>query len=55
MQESGYALEVEDVAVLRTGLGIDAEGKVDLEEFMGMCEDIASTQVSRSIVYRAPG
>lgn len=39
---------MDDVAVLRTGLGIDAEGKVDLNEFMTMCEDIASNQVKYS-------
>ncbi len=42
LREAGYALELEDVAVLRTGLGSTADGKVDLKEFMGMCEDIAS-------------
>ncbi|CAM9921910.1 unnamed protein product [Ectocarpus sp. 4 AP-2014] len=44
LRNSGYALELEDVAVLRTGLGSDAKGRVDLEEFMGMCEDIASVE-----------
>lgn len=44
LRNSGYALELEDVAVLRTGLGSDAKGRVDLEEFVGMCEDIASVE-----------
>ncbi|CAN0348749.1 unnamed protein product, partial [Ectocarpus sp. 12 AP-2014] len=44
LRNSGYALELEDVAVLRTGLGSDAKGRVDLEELMGMCEDIASVE-----------
>lgn len=45
LRGSGYAeLELEDVAVLRTGLGSNAEGKMDMKEFMGMCEDIASDQ-----------
>lgn len=40
---SGYdSLELEDVAVLRSGLGSSADGRVDLKEFTGMCEDIAS-------------
>lgn len=42
LRQSGYPLELEDVAVLRTGLGSSADGKVDLEEFMTVCEDIAS-------------
>ena len=42
LRQSGYALELEDVAVLRTGLGSSADGKVDLEEFMTVCEDVAS-------------
>eukprot|EP00903_Cladosiphon_okamuranus_P019202 g17658.t2 len=42
LRQSGYALEVQDVAVLRTGLGSSADGKVDLEEFTTLCEDIAS-------------
>ncbi|CAM9929170.1 unnamed protein product, partial [Ectocarpus sp. 13 AM-2016] len=44
LRNSGYALELEDVAVLRTGLGSDAKGRLDLEEFIGMCEDIASVE-----------
>lgn len=44
VRNSGYALELEDVAVLRTGLGCDAKGRVDVEEFMAMCEDIASIE-----------
>lgn len=46
LREAGYALDMESVGVLKTGLGIDAGGSVDLAEFMGMCEDIASNQVS---------
>eukprot|EP00752_Nemacystus_decipiens_P018631 g16705.t1 len=42
LSQSGYALEQEDVAILRTGLGNSADGKVDLEEFMTVCEDVAS-------------
>lgn len=42
LRQSGYALDPEDVAVLRTGLGSSADGKVDLEEFARVCEDIAS-------------
>lgn len=45
LREAGYALDTEFVGVLRTGLGMDSDGKVDLVEFMGMCEDIASNQV----------
>lgn len=45
LREAGYALDVDDVSTLRTGLGINADGKVDLKEFMSMCEDIASSQV----------
>lgn len=45
LREAGYALDADDVSTLRTGLGIDADGKVDLKEFMSMCEDIASSQV----------
>lgn len=44
LRQSGYALEVEDVAILRTGLGSSADGKVDLEEFVTLCEDIASSE-----------
>ncbi|CAM9829003.1 unnamed protein product, partial [Sphacelaria rigidula] len=44
LREAGYALDMESVGVLKTGLGIDAGGSVDLAEFMGMCEDIASNQ-----------
>ncbi|CBJ27722.1 hypothetical protein Esi_0083_0058 [Ectocarpus siliculosus] len=44
LRNSGYALELEDVAVLRTGLGSDAKGRVDVEEFVGMCEDVASVE-----------
>lgn len=44
---SGYAIDMEDVRILRTGLGIDADGKVDLAEVIRMCEDIASNQVQR--------
>ncbi|CAN0219229.1 unnamed protein product, partial [Hapterophycus canaliculatus] len=44
LRYSGYdSLELEDVAVLRSGLGSSADGRVDLKEFMGMCEDIASS------------
>ena len=43
--DSGYALDAHDVTVLRTGLGMDADGRVDFAEFMTMCEDIASGQV----------
>ncbi|CAM9599986.1 unnamed protein product [Scytosiphon promiscuus] len=43
LQHSGYdSLELEDVGVLRSGLGSSADWRVDLVEFMGMCEDIAS-------------
>lgn len=45
LREAGYALDVDDASTLRTGLGINADGKVDLKEFMSMCEDIASSQV----------
>lgn len=45
MKDSGYALDADDVSVLRTGLGMDADGKVDFVEFMSMCEDFASSQV----------
>lgn len=38
-------MDMESVGVLRTGLGMDSDGKMDLAEFMGMCEDIASNQV----------
>ena len=42
LRQSGYALELDDVAVLRTGLGSSADCRVDLEELMILCEDIAS-------------
>lgn len=45
LKDSGYALDADDVGVLRTGLGMDADGKVDFAEFMSVCEDFASSQV----------
>lgn len=52
LKDSGYALDADDVGVLRTGLGMDADGKVDFAEFMSMCEDIASSQVRSTDFHR---
>lgn len=53
LQEAGYTLDEEDVAVLWTGLGTDSEGKMDLKEFMSMCEEMSCGQVrSSSVAWR---
>lgn len=52
-RDAGYALDEDDVAVLRTGLGTDADGRLDATELVGVCEDFASKEVMCATETRA--